>query len=86
MEARILTDLAWLARLQDEPGEALGRAGAALSVYEDLDFPAGRADALMEASLARHEMGARAAAVRGAERARELYASVGSPRVRDVEE
>ena len=86
MEARILTDLAWLARLQNQPGEAFERAEAALSVHEDLDLPAGRADALMEASVARHEMGARAAAVRGAERARELYASVGSPRVREVEE
>ena len=86
MEARILTDLAWLARLQNDAGEALKCAKAALSVYEDLDFPPGQAYALMESGLARYEMGERAAAVRDAEQARELYVSLGSPRAREVEE
>ncbi len=86
MEAIILADLAWLARLRGEPEEALERAGAALSIYEDLKVPQGQAYARMEAALAQYEKGERAAAVRDAERAREIYASLGDPREREVEE
>ncbi|HEX2742704.1 MAG TPA: tetratricopeptide repeat protein, partial [Rubrobacter sp.] len=86
IEAMILTDLAQLLRLQGEPHEALEHAAAAQSIYEGLDFPPGEADAFFEAGLARYETGRRAAAVRDAERAREIYASLESPREREVEE
>lgn len=86
VESMILTSFARLLRERGEPEKALERARAVLLIHEGSDFPRGKADALFEVGLARYETGERAAGVRDAKMAREIYASLESPKEREVEE